>query len=84
MKYLRDKEGLLCFGKRLRQVRLERGFSQEELAYSCGLTLSQIGRIERGVINTSLSTVFVIARTLKVELSYLFDITLPPFEQQTS
>ena len=82
MKYLCDKEGLLCFGKRLRQVRLEKGFSQEELAYACGLTLSQIGRIERGVINTSLSTIFVITRTLQVDLSYLFDITLPPFEHK--
>ena len=82
MKYLCDKEGLLCFGKRLRQVRLERGFSQEELAYSCGLTLSQIGRIERGVINTSLSTIFVISRSLQVELTYLFDISLPPFEHK--
>jgi transcriptional regulator with XRE-family HTH domain len=72
----------LCFGKRLRQIRLEKGFSQEDLAYSSGLTLSQIGRIERGVINTSLSTIFVIARTLNVELPYLFDISLPAFEFQ--
>ena len=73
MKYLRDEEGLKQFGNRLRKIRIEKGFSQEDLAYSSELALSQIGRIERGVINTSLSTIFVIAKTLNVKVSYLFE-----------
>ena len=73
MKYLRDEEGLKRFGSRLRKIRIEKGFSQEDLAYSSELALSQIGRIERGVINTSLSTIFVIAKTLNVKVSYLFE-----------
>lgn len=82
MKYLRDEDGIKRFGKRLRQVRIEKGFSQEELAYSSGLTLSQIARIETGKINTSLSTVFIIVRTLNVDLKYLFDFELPFFERE--
>ena len=75
--YLRDKEGLIAFGKRMREIRKEKGFSQEELAYATGLALSQIGRMERGQLNIGLSTVFVICRVLDVPLSYLFDFTLP-------
>lgn len=77
VKYLRDEDGIKQFGKRLREVRIEQGFTQEDLAYSSELALSQIGRIERGVINTSLSTVFVIARTLNVDIKHLFDFTTP-------
>ena len=82
VKYLRDKEGIIKFGLRLREVRLEKGFTQEELSYSCGLSLSQIGRIERGVLNTSLSTIFVLVRTLKVDLKYLFDFELPSYDRE--
>jgi transcriptional regulator with XRE-family HTH domain len=78
--YLRDKEGLIAFGKRIKEVRKEKRFSQEELAYATGLALSQIGRMERGEINVGLSTVFIIARILNVELSYLFDFTLPSLD----
>jgi transcriptional regulator with XRE-family HTH domain len=82
VKYLRDEEGIKQFGERLRKIRIEKGFSQEALAYSSGLTLSQIARIERGLINTSLSTVFVISRTLQIDLKYLFDFELPTFERE--
>jgi transcriptional regulator with XRE-family HTH domain len=81
VKYLRDEEGIKKFGQKLREVRIEKGFSQEDLAFASCLTLSQVGRIERGVINTSLSTAFVLARVLKVDLKYLFDFELPPFER---
>ena len=75
MKYIRDQEGLNQFGTRLRQVRLQKGLTQEELAAQSGLEFSQIGRIERGVINTSLSTVFVLAKTLQVDVQELFDFS---------
>ncbi|RPD44351.1 XRE family transcriptional regulator [Hymenobacter sediminis] len=75
MKYIRDQERLTQFGQRLRQVRQSKGFTQESLAAAAELEFSQIGRIERGVINTSLSTVFVIARTLQVDVRELFDFS---------
>lgn len=75
MKYIRDQEGLNRFGVRLRQVRMENGLTQEELAARSGMELSQIGRIERGVINTSLSSVLVLAKALQVDVRILFDFT---------
>jgi len=41
-----DEEGLKLLAKRLKEIRAEKGISQEELAYRSELTLSQIARIE--------------------------------------
>lgn len=54
-------------------MREERQFSQESLAYEAELSISQISRIERGVINTSLSQLISIANSLKIELRELVD-----------
>jgi len=80
VKYLKDKDGLKRFGERVKMHRLARGFSQEGLAYESGLSYSHINRIERGELNAGLSTVFMLARTLEVELKDLFDFPLPPLE----
>ena len=70
--YLKDQEGITKFGLRVRQLRLERNVSQEQLAFNAGLEYSQISRIERGVINTSISHAFAIAKALNVEPHLLF------------
>lgn len=73
MNYLRHTEGITRFGARLRQLRLASQLTQEELAAQSGLEFSQIGRIERGVINTSISTAFTLASTLQVDVRELFN-----------
>ena len=76
MKYTRHDKGIQSFGSRLREVRKGKGFTQEQLAYSADLELSQISRIERGVINTSISQVFQIAEALGVPPKELFDFEI--------
>jgi transcriptional regulator with XRE-family HTH domain len=61
-----------AFGENLKRIRQAKQISQEELAYRCDIELSQIGRIERGVINTSISNVFLIAEALGIEPKELF------------
>lgn len=73
MVYKRNDKAIKAFGKRVKEIRKSKDVSQEELAYRCDLELSQIGRIERGVINTSISNVFLIAKALKIEPKDLFD-----------
>lgn len=63
---------LISFGGKLRQLRLEKGFTQEQLANELGVEISQISRIERGVINTSVTTLYAISKTLQIEVSELF------------
>lgn len=69
----RNEGGLKQFGQRLREIRLAKGVTQESLAYSTDLHLSQIGRIERGEIGASISFVFLFAETLGVEPKEFFD-----------
>ena len=70
--YYRDEKFIKKFGLRLRELRKAKGISQEKLAGESGFELSQIGRIERGEINTSISHVAAIAKALKVKPEELF------------
>ena len=73
MPYYRDITLLKKFGKNLKQIREGQELSQEELAYESDLDISQIGRIERGEVNTSLCVIQRIARALKIEMKNLLD-----------
>ena len=46
--------------------------SQQKLANEIGIEFSQVGRIERGVINTSISTVYALAKGLGISPHELF------------
>ena len=72
-----DEEGLQLLAKRLKEIRSEKGISQEELAYRSELTLSQIARIETSKTNPTISTLFKIIRTLEISPSDLFNFELP-------
>lgn len=67
---------LARFGKTLRELRTERGLSQDELAARAGLDRNYIGMIERGERNPAIVNVVKIAEALDVppaELFRLFD-----------
>ena len=72
-----DEEGLQLLAKRLKEIRAEKGISQEELAYRSELTLSQIARIETLKTNPTISTLFKIIRTLEISPADLFNFDLP-------
>jgi len=63
-----ERKDLLIFNT----IRKAKGISQEQLAWDSGFELSQIGRIERGEVNTSISHVSAIAKSLKVKPEELF------------
>lgn len=60
-------------GARIRNLRIEKGISQEALANEAEIPLSQIGRIERGETNPTISTLYVLAVALDIELKFLVD-----------
>ena len=64
------------FGENLKKIRLSKNMSQEVLAYSADIPISQVGRIERGEINTTISTVKVLATSLDVPITQLFDFNI--------
>lgn len=69
----RDEKLLLKLGSNLRVIRLSKGLSQEELSYKSDLDISQIGRIERGKVNTSVLILHKIASALEVSIKEIVD-----------
>ncbi|MBK7093805.1 MAG: helix-turn-helix transcriptional regulator [Saprospiraceae bacterium] len=76
MKQLRHEQSIKEFGNTLRKVRQRHNFTQELLAIKADIEISQISRIERGVINTSISQVITIANALGVHPKELFDFEI--------
>ena len=72
MHRVRDENVLKAFGENLRKIRKEKGLTQEELAFKSDIAFSSIVRIERGQLNTTISTVVRLAETLDIEKSVLF------------
>lgn len=66
MKYLRDEEGIRQFGEALKNIRKAKGLSQEQLAWKANIEPMQVSKIERGIINTSLSQILNLAKALEI------------------
>ena len=64
---------LKAFGKNLKHLCKKKGLTQEQLANDLDIEISQISRIERGVINTSIGNVNAIANVLQIDCKELFD-----------
>lgn len=60
------------FGRTVRRLRLEKGFSQEGFADHCGLHRTYMGSIERGEKVVSIDTAAKVALGLNISMSKLF------------
>jgi transcriptional regulator with XRE-family HTH domain len=54
----------LVFGQVLRELRVEQGLTQEELAFESGYHPTYIGQLERGAKNPSLRTILCLSAVL--------------------
>lgn len=63
---------LILLGERIRELRLERGFSQEGFAAHAGLDRTYYGGVERGERNVASVNLIVLAKSLNVEVGELF------------
>ena len=61
-------------GQRLRELRKQRGFSQQRLGDSSSLSGKFIGEVERGDKSISIDSLYKVAVALKVPLSALTDV----------
>lgn len=64
-------------GEQLRNLRKERGLSQEELAHLASLHPTYIGQVERGEKNITVETLDKITRALEISLEELFRFIQP-------
>lgn len=60
------KQSAKIFGGTVRRLRLQKGWTQEELAGAADLTTTYVGQVERGDKVPSLTVVLKIARGLSV------------------
>ena len=70
-----DKEILLRVGARIRELRKEKGLTQEALGEKGGFHFSYVGQVERGEKNVALLNLAKIAEALDVDISQLFTPT---------
>lgn len=71
---------LITIGKRIRELRQAKGFSQENFAATAGLDRAYYGGVERGERNVSALNLIRIALALQVEVGDLF----PPVEEMVN
>lgn len=57
----------MCMAKVIRRLRVERGYTQEDVAAHIGISSSMVDKIEEGVTAAPSFTVYMLA--------YLFDVT---------
>jgi len=67
-----DTEFQKRLGARIREIRHQRGLSQEAFADACGLHRTHQSLLERGKLNVKIHTLRLVARELKIPLSELF------------
>jgi len=60
----------------LRKIRESKKMSMQTLAYTINVEYSQISRIERGQINTSIGVAYEIAQALEIPIKELFDFEI--------
>ena len=67
------KNILIKFGESVREIRKDKGLSQEELAHKANLHRTYIGMIERAEKNITLINIEKIANALEVNINRLFN-----------
>jgi len=66
-----NEEVCVLFGEKLRNIRLELGYSQEELSFKTGLHRTYISSVERGKRNISITNIKKIADALGIKMKDL-------------
>ena len=76
-----DGREIPVFCKKVREKRIELGFTQEELAHKCGTTTPRISQLELGRLPRDENRIIALARALGVDINWLFGFT-PEYEAE--
>lgn len=73
---IKDEALISAFGKQVRSLRKQRKLSMEKLAELANIDYRQLSYVELGQVNTTISTIYAIAKALDVSLKELFDFSV--------
>mgnify|MGYP003739562689 CR=1 FL=1 len=72
-----EKQSLqIALGKRIKQLRLNKNISQQDMAAFCNFETPNYCRIESGRTNPTIYTLYLIAKNLQVSLTELIEVEL--------
>jgi XRE family transcriptional regulator, regulator of sulfur utilization len=71
-------------GLRIRELRLERGMTLDQLSRSAGISASHLSRLERGQAEPSFTVAAALASQLEVSLTELLDYVKTAGQSQTA
>jgi DNA-binding XRE family transcriptional regulator len=72
---VRNATYLKAFGEHFRKTRKSKGMTMMELANEAEVAYTQVAKIEAGQINTTISTIQLLAETMNTHPSELFQFT---------
>ncbi len=70
---MNEKELFVAVGKKITKFRKDKGYTVQKLADECDMEKSNLIPIEKGRINTTLSTLNKLSKALNVELREFFE-----------
>ena len=73
---MKNPAGIRAFGIRLRQLREQRGWSQQALADVADISKPTVQRIEQAKFSVTLDVLLSLARGLEMPLSQLLDVPM--------
>ncbi|MBS1511654.1 MAG: helix-turn-helix transcriptional regulator [Bacteroidetes bacterium] len=76
MDEINSNDFLKSFGKNLKKIREKKGVSLRELAASCNVDHSNIGKIEKGEFNITLLTILELSKGLEIHPKKLLDFEI--------
>ena len=72
-KHRRNEAAISLLAGNIRKYRIAKNLTIQQLAMMIGVDYSQIGRMERCIVNPTISIVFDIANALKINPSQLLE-----------
>lgn len=56
----------------VKSLRLDKGFTQEDLAFCADLSVSHLSKVERGITSPTVKTLYRLAQALGVDVAQFF------------
>ena len=67
-----DTKFLLELGSKIKEIRLQKDMTQNDLAMQCNFEKASMSRIESGKTNVTILTLWKICKALETEMPYFF------------